>query len=67
MEFGIETCAMLIMKEEKREATERIEQPNQERIRTLEEKVNNKHPVIFEGDIIKQKRDEKKVRKSKKE
>ena len=33
MEFGIEKCAMLIMKKEKREMAERIELPNQENIR----------------------------------
>ena len=38
MEFGIEKGAMLIMKWGKREITEGIVQPNQERIRTLEEK-----------------------------
>ena len=40
MEFGIENCAMLIMKSRKRQITERIELPNQERIRFLREKEN---------------------------
>ena len=33
MELGIEKCAMLIMKRDKREGTERIEFPNQECIK----------------------------------
>ena len=36
--FGIEKCAMLIMKSGKRHMTEGMELPNQEKIRTLEEK-----------------------------
>ena len=40
MEFGIEKCATLIMKSGKRHMTERIELPNQEKIRTLGEKGN---------------------------
>ena len=35
MEFGIEKYAMLVMKSGKRHMTDGIEQPNQERIRTL--------------------------------
>ena len=38
MGFGIEKCAMLIMKSEKRQMIEGIELPNQEKIRTFEEK-----------------------------
>ena len=38
MEFGIEKCAMLVMKSGKRRITERIELPNQEKIRTLRER-----------------------------
>ena len=38
MEFGIEKCAMLIMRCIKRRITEEIELQNQERIRTLGEK-----------------------------
>ena len=40
MEFGKEKCDMLIMTNGKREITEGIEQPNQERIRTLGKKKN---------------------------
>ena len=38
MEFGIEKCAMLIMKGGKRHITEGIDLPNREKIRTLGEK-----------------------------
>ena len=38
MEFGIGKCAMLVMKSGKRHMTDGIELPNQDRIRTLEEK-----------------------------
>ena len=37
MEFGIEKCAMLVMKSGKRHLTDRMELPNQDKIRTLEE------------------------------
>ena len=35
MNFSIEKCAMLVMKSRKRQMTEGIELPNQEKIRTL--------------------------------
>ena len=35
MEFGIEKCAMLVMKKGKKEITKGIELPSQEKIRTL--------------------------------
>ena len=38
MEFGIEKYGMLIMQSEKREMTERMELPNQEKVRMLGEK-----------------------------
>ena len=40
MDFGIEKCAMLVMKSGKRHMTDGIELPNHDRIRTLEEKWN---------------------------
>ena len=43
MEFGIEKCAMLIIKEQKREILEGIELTNQENIKILEEKENYKY------------------------
>ena len=42
IEFGIENCAMLIIKSGKRETTEGIELQNQESIRTLGGKENCK-------------------------
>ena len=37
MEFGLEKCAMLVMKNGKRHMTDGMEQTNHDRIRTLEE------------------------------
>ena len=54
MEFGIEKCAMLVMKSGKRHMTDGIELPNQDRIRTLEEKETYKYSGILEADTIKQ-------------
>ena len=53
MEFGIEKCAMLIMKSRKRQMTEGIELANQEKIRTLGEKETYKLLGILEADTIK--------------
>ena len=54
MEFGIEKCVLLIMKTRKRQITERIELPNQERIRMLGEKENYKYLGILEANTMKQ-------------
>ena len=54
MEFGIEKCAMLVMKSGKRHITDGIELPNQDKIRTLAENEINKHLDILEADTIKQ-------------
>ena len=54
MEFGIEKCAMLIIKSEKRHITEGIEQSNQERISMLGERETYKYLGILEADTIKQ-------------
>ena len=43
MKFGIEKCAILIMKSGKRESTDRIVLPCQKRIRMLGEKENYKY------------------------
>ena len=43
MEFGIEKCAIQIMRSEKRQIAEGIEQLNQERIRRLGEKETFKY------------------------
>ena len=66
MEFGIEKCAMLVMKSGKRHMTEGIELPNQVIIRTLDEKETNKFLGIFEADTIKQAEMKEKIKKKKK-
>ena len=59
MEFDIGECAMLIRKSGKRQTTEGMKLPNQERIRILGEKKNYKYLEILEADTIKQTRDER--------
>ena len=54
MESGIEKCAILVMKSGKRHMTDGMEQPNHDRIRTLEEKETYKYLGILEADTIKQ-------------
>ena len=54
MEFGIEKCAMLVMKSGKRHMTDGMELPNNDRIRTLEENETYKYLGILEADTIKQ-------------
>ena len=54
MEFGIEKCAMLVMKSGKRHMTDGIELPNQDRMRTLEKKETYKYLRILEAETIKQ-------------
>ena len=54
MEFGIEKCAMLVMKSGKRHMTDGMEQPNHEKIRTLGENETYKYLGILEADTIKQ-------------
>ena len=63
--FIIERSAMLIRKSVKRQITEGIELPNQERIRTLGEKENYKYWGILEVDTITTREDEKKKIKKK--
>ena len=57
MEFGIEKCAMLVMKCGKRHMTDGMELPNHDRIRTLEETETYKNLGILEADTIKQMKD----------
>ena len=65
MEFSIEKCAMLIMKSGKKQhITERIELPNQERIRALEGNENYKYLVILEADKIEQVEIKENIQKS---
>ena len=54
MEFGIEKCALLVMKSGKRHLTDGIDLPNQDKIRTLAENETYKYLGILEADTIKQ-------------
>ena len=54
MEFGIEKCAMLVMKSSKRHLTDGMELPNQDKIRTLAEDETYKYLGILEAETIKQ-------------
>ena len=53
IEFVIEQCAKLIMKIGKGHKTERIDQPHESKIRTLEETETYKYLEILEVDTIK--------------
>ena len=63
MEFGIEKCAIQIMKSRKRHMTEGIEVPNQEKIRTPWEKETCKYFRILEADTNKQVEMKDKIKK----
>ena len=63
MEFGIEKCAMLVMKTGKRHTTAGIELPNQDTIRTLGENDAYKYLGILEADTIKQVKMKDKIQK----
>ena len=54
MELVIEKCALLIMRNRKRQIMEGIELRNQEIIRAHGEKENYKYSGILEADTIKQ-------------
>ena len=54
MEFSIEKCAVFLMKNGKRHITDGMEQPNQDKIRTLAENETYKYLGILEADTIKQ-------------
>ena len=54
MKFGREKCAMLVMTSGKRDMTDGMELPNQDKIRTLGEKQTYKYLGILEADTIKQ-------------
>ena len=54
MEFGIEKCAMLVMKSGKRNLTDGMELPNHDKIRTHAENETYKYLGILEADTIKQ-------------
>ena len=63
MEFGIEKCALLVMKRGKRHLTDGIELPNQEKVRTHAENETYKYLGILEADTIKQVEMKNKIRK----
>ena len=52
MGFCIEKCAMLVMKSGKRHLTDGMEQPNQDKIRTLAENETYKYLGILEASTI---------------
>ena len=53
MEFGIEKCAMLVMKSGKRHMTDGMDLPNYDKIRMLGENETYKYLGILEADTIK--------------
>ena len=63
MEFGIEKCAMLVMKSDKRHMTDGMELPNHDKIRTPGENEAYKYLGILEVDTIKQVQMKDKIRK----
>ena len=63
MEFGIEKCALLVMKSGKRHLTDGIELPNQDKIRTPAENKTYKYLGILEADTIKQVEMKNKIQK----
>ena len=63
MEFGIEKCAMLVMKSGKRHLTDGMELPNQDKIRTLAENETYKYLGILEADTIKRVKMKDKIQK----
>ena len=63
MEFGIEKCAMFVMKSGKQHMTDGIELPNQDKIRTLRENDAYKYLGILEADTIKQVQMKDKIQK----
>ena len=60
MEFSIEKCAMLVMKQH---MTDGMEQPNHDKIRTLGENETYKYMGLLEADTIKQVQMKDKIRK----
>ena len=63
MEFGIEKCAMLVMKSGKRQLTDGMELPNKDKIKTLVENETYKYLGILEADTIKQAEMKEKIQK----
>ena len=63
MEFGIEKCALFVMKSGKRHLTDGIELPNQDKFRTLAKNETNKYLGILEADTIKRVEMKNKIQK----
>ena len=63
MEFGIEKCAMLVMKSGKRHLTDGIELLNKDKIKSLAENETYKYLGILEADTIKQAEMKEKIQK----
>ena len=63
MEFGIEKCAMLVMKSGKRQLTDGMELPNQDKIKTFAENETYKYLGILAADTIKQVEIKEKIQK----
>ena len=63
MELGEEKAAIRVMKSGKWHLTDRMELPNQDKIRTLGEKETYKYLGILEADTIKQVKMKEKIMK----
>ena len=63
MEFGIEKCAMLVMKSGKRHMTDGMELANQDKIRMVGENETDRYLGILEADTIKQVKMKGKIQK----
>ena len=63
MEFGIEKCAMLVMKSGKQQLTDGMELPNQDKIKMLAENETYKYLGILGADTIKQVEMKEKIQK----
>ena len=53
MEFGVEKCAMFVMKSGKRHMTDGMELPTHDKIRTVGEDETYKYLGVLEADNIK--------------
>ena len=63
MEFGIEKCAIFVMKSGKRQLTDGMELPNKDKIKTLAGNETYKYLDILEADTIKQAEMKEKIQK----
>ena len=63
MKFGIEKCAMLVMKSGKRQLTDGMELPNKDMMKTLAENESYRYLGVLEADTIKQAEMKEKIQK----